>query len=300
MTMDIRRLIPIFFAAFALAGCHEKVTPETPDPEPSYGYGMDVATPRWLELPATKKGDGKEWFAHDMGGGDYFAKSGVMRNWSFYYDYDSHLAPWVAYPLNKALIGNGSRTNAWGYDPLLPSSWQQAIVNGAYGTGHTRGHQLPSADRLTYAANVSTFYATNMTPQDYDFNCGIWANLENKVRSYASSSDTLYVVTGCVVDGKSPTLRDREDHPVRVPSAYFKALLRYMPGSTLGYGGYMACGFFFAHTSSIANDNFVNYIMSIDELEEKTGIEFFVNLPEAVGADNARKIKSQEPVSWWK
>jgi hypothetical protein len=40
--------------------------------------------------------------------------------------------------------------------------------------------------------------------------------------------------------------------------------------------------------------------MSIDELEEKTGIEFFVNLPEAVGADNARKIKSQEPVSWWK
>jgi len=274
------------------------VKPDVPPQQ--YGYGYDVAKAHWLELPATKADDGKEWFAHDMSGGDYFSKPNNKRNWSFYYDYDSYLATWVAYPLNKALIGNGSRTNAWGYDPLLPSSWQQAIVNGAYGTGHTRGHQLPSADRLTYAANVSTFYATNMTPQDYDFNCGIWANLENKVRSYASSSDTLYVVTGCVVDGKSPTLRDREDHPVRVPSAYFKALLRYMPGSTLGYGGYMACGFFFAHTSSIANDNFVNYIMSIDELEEKTGIEFFVNLPEAVGADNARKIKSQEPVSWWK
>ena len=275
------------------------VKPVGPD-HPQYGYGYDVAGPHWLELPATKADDGKEWFAHDMSGGDYFSKPNNKRNWSFYYDYDSYLATWVAYPLNRGLIGSGSRTNAWGYDPLLPSSWQQAIVNGAYGTGHTRGHQLPSADRLTYAANVSTFYATNMTPQDYDFNCGIWADLENKVRNYASSSDTLYVVTGCIVDGKSATLRDREDHPVRIPSAYFKALLRYMPGSTVGFDGYMACGFYFTHSSSIAKDDFVNYIMSVDELEKKTGIEFFVNLAEVVGDENARKIKSQEPVSWWK
>ena len=41
-------------------------------------------------------------------------------------------------------------------------------------------------------------------------------------------------------------------------------------------------------------------MMSIEELEKKTGIEFFVNLAEVVGAENARKIKSQEPSSWWK
>ena len=40
--------------------------------------------------------------------------------------------------------------------------------------------------------------------------------------------------------------------------------------------------------------------MSIDDLEKQTGIEFFVNLAEKVGVDNARKIKSQEPGSWWK
>ena len=265
---------------------------------PQFGYGYDVAAPHWLELPATKAGDGKEWFAHDMSGGDYFAKRDVSRNWSFYYDYSSYLATWVAYPLNKGLIGSGNRTNAWGYDPLMPQSLQQAVVQSAYGTGHTRGHQLPSADRLSYTANVSTFYATNMTPQDYDFNCGIWADLEQKVRSYASSSDTLYVVTGCYVDDRSNVISDREGHLVRVPSGYFKALLRYMPKST--YGDYMACGYYLPHDTQIASGKFQDYMMSISDLEKKTGIEFFVNLADKVGADNAQKIKSQEPVSWWK
>lgn len=275
------------------------IKPVGPDQPQQYGYGYDVASPRWLELPATKAGDGREWFAHDMEGGDYFAKSGKQRNWSFYYDYASYLSTWVAYPLNRGLIGSGSRTDAWGYDPLLPAAYQQAIVNGAYGTGHSRGHQLPSADRLTYAANVSTFYATNMTPQDYNFNGDIWADLENRVRSYASSSDTLYVVTGCVVDDASGVLTDRGGHKVRIPSAYFKALLRYYPNSTTG-DTYTACGYYLPHTSTIARGKYQDYMMSIDELEKKTGIEFFVNLADAVGADNARKIKSQEPGSWWK
>lgn len=270
-------------------------------PGPVSGYGTDVAGFRWLELPATQAGDGMEFFAHDMTGGKYVSedKSGV-RNWSFYYDYGSYLARWVAYPLNRGLISTGTRTNAWGYDPLLPADLQQAITNGAYGTGHTRGHQLPSADRLSYSANVTTFYATNMTPQDYDFNTEIWADLESRVRGYATSSDTLYVVTGCVVNESSGTISDRAGHPVRVPSAYFKALLRYHPSATQGFSGYMACGYYLPHSSSIAWQDYKDYILSIDELEKKTGMTFFVNLPDKVGEENARKIKSQEPVSWWK
>ena len=265
----------------------------------SSANGFDVAPVGWLELPKTAIGDGLEWFAHDMQGGNYFTQKGG-RNWSFEYDQASYLSRWVAYPLNKSLIGNGSRTNAWGYDPLLHSDRQQAIASGAYGTGHSRGHQLPSADRLTYAANVSTFYATNMTPQDYDFNGGIWADLETKVRGYATQSDTLYVVTGCVIDANSGVLTDRGGHRVRIPSAYFKALLRYMPGSTVGYGGYLACGYYLPHSASIAGGNCTDYILSVRELEKKTGFEFFVNLPTKVGKETAERIKSETPVSWWK
>lgn len=282
----------------------QKASPTPHGESPEYGYGYDTAAPHWLELPATTAGDGREWFAHNMEGGDYFS-SGGARNWSFYYDYASYLSVWVAYPLNNGLRGSGSRTDSWGYDPLLPMDSQQSITSRFEATRRyysdevfDRGHQLPSADRLGYAANVTTFYPTNMTPQRNSFNGGIWADLETRVRSYASSSDTLYVVTGCVIDGASGSVNDRAGHTVRVPSAYFKALLRYKTGST--YGDYMACGYLLPHDNGIAGGDYREYIMSIDELEKKTGITFFVNLAEKVGADEARKIKSQEPVSWWK
>ena len=43
----------------------------------------------------------------------------------------------------------------------------------------------------------------------------------------------------------------------------------------------------------------MNYIMSVNELEEKTGMDFFVYLADKVGPENARKVKSQAPGSWW-
>lgn len=287
------------------------VVPGGGDGPREFGYGYDVAPVHWLELPATKAGDGKEWFAHDMSGGDYFARPNQQRNWSFYYDYDSYLATWVAYPLNKSLIGNGERTNRWNYDSLIPNDWQQSLdrgfrveMNGQMTTRYysdpvyDRGHQLPSADRLNNSANISTFFFTNMTPQNGSFNSDIWADLEIRIRSYASSSDTLYVVTGCIVDDDSPFVRDVAGHSIPVPSAYYKALLRYMPGST--YGDYIACAYYLPHSGSIAKEDYRKYIMSVKDLEDKIGIEFFVNLAEKVGAENARKIKSQEPSSWWK
>ena len=42
--------------------------------------------------------------------------------------------------------------------------------------------------------------------------------------------------------------------------------------------------------------------MSIDELEDKTGLDFFVNLPTKVGEDTAAKLEAQDPVNssvWW-
>ena len=295
--MDIKHLITIVLAVSLLSGCHEKIKPDEPEPQPTYGYGMDVAGPHWLELPATKKGDSKEWFAHDMEGGDYFAKPGAERNWSFYYDYASFVSLWVAYPLNRGLIGSGTRSDAWGYDPLIPYAYQQNIITSAYGTGHSRGHQIPSADRLERAANVSTFYATNMTPQDPDFNGGVWERLESKVRTYARSCDTLYVVTGCVVKPTSSVIKDKMNHSVKLPEGYYKALLRYKKGSP--DGEYIACGFYLPHSSSIAPESFMDYKMSITELEERTGMDFFVHLADKVGPENARKIESQAPGSWW-
>lgn len=263
-------------------------------------YGEDVASPKWLELPATVAGDGLDFFAHDMAGGAYVSQavSGV-RNWSFYWDYKEHMSLWVAYPLNNSLKGNGNRTNVWGLDPLLPADIQPNLIMGSYGGGWTRGHQIPSADRLTREANISTFYGTNMTPQDYNFNAGVWADLEGKVRSYASAADTLYVVTGCQYKDSATHSGNSSGFMVRIPTHYFKALL-YKGPSTYATDGYMAAGFFLPHDTSISKASCLNYIRSIDTLEKETGIDFFPNLVALIGKDKADALEAAEPSKWWK
>ena len=39
--------------------------------------------------------------------------------------------------------------------------------------------------------------------------------------------------------------------------------------------------------------------MSIDALEQKLGLDFFVNLPAKIGEDAAKKIEASEDKSWW-
>ena len=288
-------------ATITQAGVAPDPGPDTPG---SRGYGYDVApgSLAWLELPATKAGDGCELLIHNMQGGRYAgqAKDGV-RNWSCYWNYDEHMSLWVAYPHNNSLKGSGGRSDEWGvYDPCLPTSLQPNMAK-TYGGGWTRGHQIPSADRLgSYAANVSTFYPTNMTPQEYNFNAGIWANLEAKVRAYAASCDTLYVVTGALFDQSVQYSGSNSGFRVKVPTHYFKALLAHTTGGTQGQDGYLAAGFLLPHDASIANGKFGNYICSIDQLEDKTGIDFFPNLIRKIGEEKAGKVESATPGNWWK
>ena len=290
-------------ASATITQAGKSTTPPGPDGPGSYGYGYDVAPGNlnWLELPATKAGDGCELLIHNMQGGRYagLSRDGT-RNWSCYWDYQEHLSLWVAYPLNRSLIGKGDRTDAWGFDPLLPTALQPDLTARSYGGGWSRGHQIPSADRLTYAANVSTFYPTNMTPQNNSFNGGIWAKLETAVRKYADYTDTLYVVTGCLYQGSTTTSGTSSGFAVRIPTHYYKALLAHTTGGTQGQDGYLAAGFFLSHDASIGGGNYVNYICSIDQLEEKTGIDFFPNLIRKIGQDKAGLVESTTPGNWWK
>jgi len=201
-----------------------------PDPTPS-GGNLSPKT-GWMELPAIP--EGMDAFTHSMTVG-----SVSTRNYSFLWDYDNLVAPWVAYPLCKWNIGSSvKRTDYWDIDPLLPKDKQPYVgeiirddngkvkqqISKGFRNGNVpltngnylaRGHQIPSADRLSsFSANSMTFYGTNMTPQiQHGFNGDIWAVLEGKVRSWANRSDTLYVVTGCVIDyPDESSIRYAEDY----------------------------------------------------------------------------------------
>lgn len=273
-----------------------------PDPTPS-GGNLSPKT-GWMELPAIPKG--MDAFTHSMTVG-----SVSTRNYSFLWDYDNLVAPWVAYPLCKwNMAKNVKRTNAWALDPLLPESKQPVLYRG-FSKGnngwYARGHQIPSADRLTsYESNAMTFYGTNMTPQIQEgFNGDIWETLEGMVRSWANKSDTLYVVTGCVIDYKDgETVKyalDNNGKKVTVPTAYYKVVLRYMKNSTFGYSGYSACAVWLDHKVYSTKTIDSSYSMSVDDLEKRLNIDFFVNLPAKVGEETTARIEAEEPkdVTWW-
>lgn len=266
----------------------------SPDPDPDPVPDVNPVKTAWLELPAMDNED-LTYVTHNfkMNGNTY-------RNYTLGWSQDHYVALWVAYPLcsmytNKIV----NRTDAWAYDPVLGKAYSSAPFGG-YGGSYARGHQLPSADRLcSYDANAQTFYGSNMTPQLNAHNEGIWQELETKVRTIANKSDTTYVVTGCIVAGSKTTTTDSDGNRMTVPAAYFKALLRYSSASTLGQ--WNAAAFYLEHRSyseSIGKQ----HSMSIDELEKITGMDFFVNLPAKVGADQAAKIEAADPTAssvWW-
>ena len=274
----------------AAAEKHEEVKP---GPEPGKPAVPDLSKKEWMELPAMDNPD-LGYYSHSfkMNGTTY-------RNYTFGWSQKDMVALWVAYPLSKLYInGNAGYTKAWAYDPHLGEL--SAAPFGGYGGPYDRGHQLPSADRqCCYEANAQTFYGTNMTPQSNAFNTGIWVNLEDKVRAITRTSDTTYVVTGCMVKEPKGYTTDSDGRKMTIPSAYFKALLKYSKSSTLGQ--WNAVAFYLDHDEPSGTVS-KSHSMSIDELEEITGIDFFANLPAKVGESQAAKIEAADPAQssiWW-
>ena len=275
------------------AGTDARPDDEPDEDEPVQGGTSDLTKAQWLELPAMDNPD-LGYYTHSFEMDD-----NTYRNYSFGWSQKDRVALWVAYPLCK-LYTNGSagRTNAWALDPLLGED--SAAPFGGYAGDYARGHQLPSADRqCCYEANAQTFYGTNMTPQLNAHNEGIWSKLESKVRAIANASDTTYVVTGVILSPSSKKEKDSYGQSVTIPDAYFKVLLRYSKSSTLGQ--WNAAAFYLEHRAYSENIG-KQHSMSVDELEELTGIDFFVNLPAKIGAEQAAKLEAANPADssvWW-
>ena len=201
----------------------------------------------------------------------------ALRNYSMLYSKNLRFAYWIAYPLFNACLSGTSRTDAWAYDPVIPTQYQANLSSG-FGNSYDRGHQLPSADRLCdNATNRTTFYYSNMTPQvGIGLNQSIWNNLEGAVRGWVSGTDTLFVVTGAMPPTEGTISREKE---MAVPAYYFKAIARKKNGqsefSTIA---------FVCNNIAYSNTNYMDHALSVASLEEKTGFTFFPHLSNSIKA----------------
>lgn len=250
----------------------------TPEPQAKYA--------RWGETPLITDADlankNLKYITH-YSGEKYTncAWAGTeIRNYSMLYDTNLKMAYWVAYPLcSWYLEGDCGRTEDWNYDDKLSESLQPDLHKGM--KGYDRGHQIPSGDRQRTSngklMNRQTFFFTNMTPQiGQGMNQTIWANLENAVRGWSSATDTLYVVTGAmpttIADKNIKYTKDNDGKNIAIPKYYFKALARKVSGNyqTVAYK---------LDNRKYPDNNYDACALSVNELEELTGFNFFCELP---------------------
>lgn len=214
-----------------------------------------------------------------------------ITTYSAEYDTSKKHARWVAFKffdLTAEVNVNRSPDDSFTADPSLNTNYQR--TRSDFGAkGFDRGHLCASADRLySQEANLQTFYYTNMSPQKNSFNTGVWQSLENLTRAWGRSNtlrDTLYVVKGGTIDKEEQIWKYIDnDRGKPVPKYYFMAFLNKKGDK------YKGIAFWLDQTITYpTNVKLANYAISIDQLEELTGIDFFVNLN-----DNLEKAIEQQ------
>ncbi len=250
-------------------GGKEEPTPEpTPTPDGEHING-DV---NLLELPKLA-GETNNYFAT-------LKTSDGTVNYSLEYDVDKRHPRWVAFQFNDITAQSNStkRTDAWGWDgKYIPSSF--STDNWFSRTGYSRGHMVASSDRYySRQANMQTFNYFNMTPQNQDHNGGIWNQQERLVQNWGRNPrfrDILYVAKGGTI--KDGQIKSRKIRNIMViPEYYFMAIV-VKKGSE-----YHGIAFWTEHRGYSRSTSLRSTALSIDELEKKTGIDFFHNFPDEI------------------
>ena len=254
-----------------------------------------------LEMPKTKSGS--KVITHST------EKYGVT--YSLEWDSKLQATRWVCWEMdasNKMETYSRPDEDPWAYDPNVSESEQQATyseLSKSYYPGssdyYQKGHICASQDRIyDKEANAQTFYMTNIMPMVGNFNGKLWANMEKQVRTWGKSlgaNDTLFIVKGGTIDKEAQILDRTKEYNVHgphiVPKYYFMAL--YAKTSS----GQRMLGFWAEHLNEDhSGDALKGYVVSIDELEEKTGIDFFCNLNDELEEQMESK-KADDIIKAW-
>lgn len=229
-----------------------------------YAYEMEVARPAMTYMGVPKTNHDWQNLTH------------ILRNKGFMLGYSEKLANplWVTYKVTQTKVKYGKR-------PHFEADWRSLthIRHEDYtGSGYDRGHMAPNyviASRYGYEAQKETFLMTNITPQKPSFNQKIWQRLEEvSADVFSKQVGTFWVVTGPIFDTHPKTLKNT---PIAIPKAFYKIFIRpEIDGKPT-----IALAFILPQNAK-PKDSLLNYVTTIDEIEQQTGIDFFWQLEDTV------------------
>lgn len=189
---------------------------------------------------------------------------------------------WVYYDLSRQNLMNScaKRKDKFRADTQLTAAqFPKELVIGESGyknSGFDRGHMAPSGDFIwDQSINEDTFFMTNMSPQTAELNQKTWNALEDHVRNWACGFGELKVYTGPIISKDMKRLSSC----VSIPNKFFKVLVGMKEKKLVGIG-------FVYDQNDKSGDPYKQRAMSIREVEELAGINFFAN-------DYAQKVQDE-------
>ncbi|NJX14820.1 DNA/RNA non-specific endonuclease [Tamlana crocina] len=204
--------------------------------------------------------------------------------YSLSYSETHEQAEWVAYELKKSHLSSTNHKRPY-------FEIDEAVKTGAAhwrnykNSGYDRGHLCPAGDRrYTKQAHDETFLTSNISPQEHQFNSGIWNTLEQKVRYWASKYDGVFVITGGVLKEGLETIGEEQ---VSVPKQFYKVLIDANNGNP------KMIAFLMPHQDS--KKPLYEFVVSVDSIEKLTGIDFFPQLDDTI----ENKLEASSSYKGW-
>ncbi|MGA7617679.1 MAG: DNA/RNA non-specific endonuclease [Thermoanaerobaculia bacterium] len=207
------------------------------------------------------------------------------------YNRDRGTANWVSWHLSDEWTsgGSGGRTDTFRPDPALTREWYRVLQTDYAGSGFDRGHMCPSADRTAdIPVNQATFLMANMVPQSPDNNQGPWEQFESDLRALLPGNE-IYIVSGPEGIGGSGSNGYAETIAgghVTVPSSTWKValVLPKMNGDDVSRvtAAVRTIAIDIPNVQGIRTDPWTKYLTTVRSIEDRTGYDFFSNVPEIV------------------
>ena len=201
------------------------------------------------------------------------------------YSEEHEQSAWVMYRLTReeVLTRKARRTDDFKADPAVVTF--SALPSDYSRSGYDRGHLAPAED-MKYSEETmrDSFFMSNISPQRPEFNRGVWKRLEKKVRQFATDEESVFVITGPVLE------RDLEkigrDNKVSVPRRFFKIVYDETPPKKM---------IAFVLPNEKSNAPLDSFATTVDEVERITGLDFFSGL----SAEMQSELESVSDSSAW-
>lgn len=207
----------------------------------------------------------------------------VRKAYTLSYNKDWVNCNWVYWKLTKEHCkGNNQRENEKFVEDNEVQG-RKATHQDYVQSGYDRGHMCPAGDnKWSKEAIGETFKLSNICPQNHNLNTGDWNDLEQACRLWAKTYGEVYIVCGPIYYNG---VRNRIKNKVGIPDAFFKCVVRLNENPS-------GLGFIYKNVGK--HNEMESYVCTIDEVEKRTGLDFFKGLP------NESFIESKADFGSWR